>query len=60
LTDEIGHPKRREHLASVVTIMKLSRDYNDFMLKLDQIHPRFGDTISMALPIPEDVPAKGL
>jgi P63C domain len=26
LTDEVGHPKLREHLASVTTIMKLSND----------------------------------
>jgi hypothetical protein len=60
LTNEIGPPKLREHLASVVTIMKLSRDYDDFMLKLDQIHPRFGDTIALPLPVPEDVPERGL
>src|SRR5262249_50885622 len=60
LTNEIGHPKLREHLASVVTIMKLSRSYDDFMLKLDQIHPRFGDTIALPLPVPEDVSEQGL
>lgn len=49
LTPEIGHPKLREHLASVVTIMKLSNDYNDFEQKLDQIHPRYGETIPLAL-----------
>jgi hypothetical protein len=29
LTDEIGRPKLREHLASVITIMKLSHSYED-------------------------------
>jgi hypothetical protein len=38
LTEDVGHPKLREHLASVVTIMKLSRSYDDFTRKLDQIH----------------------
>ena len=47
LTDEVGHPKLREHLASVVTIMRLSRDYDDFVAKLDQIHPRYGDTLEI-------------
>lgn len=45
LTTEIGHPKLREHLASVVTVMKLSNDYDDFSDKLDRIHPKFGDTL---------------
>ncbi|WP_395371879.1 P63C domain-containing protein [Komagataeibacter diospyri] len=47
LTQEIGHPKLREHLASVCTIMDLSEDYNDFMKKLDRRHPRFGETIEL-------------
>jgi hypothetical protein len=29
--------------------MKLSRDYDDFQIKLDQIHPRIGDTIPLPL-----------
>lgn len=41
LTQEIGHPKLREHLASVVTAMKLSSDYPDFITKLNRLHPRF-------------------
>lgn len=49
LTQEIGHPKLREHLASVVTAMKLSTDYHDFISKLNRLHPRFGDTISIDL-----------
>jgi P63C domain len=44
LSENKGSPKLREHLASVVTIMKLSRDYDDFKTKLDSIHPRYGDT----------------
>lgn len=49
LTPDIGHPKLREHLASVVTVMKLSRDYADFEDKLDQVHPRYGETGRLAL-----------
>lgn len=48
LTDNIGYPKLREHMASVVTIMKLSSDYGDFINKLDRIHPRYNET--MVLP----------
>jgi hypothetical protein len=53
LTDTVGHPKLREHLASVVTIMKLSREYEDFKDKLDQIHPRYGDTLPLGLIEPD-------
>jgi hypothetical protein len=49
LTGNLGYPKLREHLGSVVTLMKLSRNWDDFTLKLDQIHPRIGDTIPMPL-----------
>lgn len=50
LTSNIGYPKLREHLGSVVTLMKLSGDWEDFTRKLDRIHPRVGDTI----PLPFD------
>ncbi|MXO85560.1 hypothetical protein GRI38_05905 [Altererythrobacter aurantiacus] len=46
LTPDLGHPKLREHLASVCTIMDFSEDYEDFMNKLDKRHPRYGETIS--------------
>lgn len=47
LTPDMGHPKLREHLASVTTIMKLSSDYQQFKDSLDRIHPRYDDTIPM-------------
>lgn len=50
LTSNLGYPKLREHLGSVVTLMKLSDDWGDFERKLDRIHPRVGDTI----PLPFD------
>ncbi|MFV1849369.1 MAG: P63C domain-containing protein [Thalassospira sp.] len=52
LTPEVGHPKLREHMSSVVTIMKLSEGYDDFIDKLDVIHPRYGDTLE--LPFEDD------
>lgn len=47
LTPDKGHPRLREHLASVVAIMKLSNDWHDFKMKLDRVHPRYGHTIPM-------------
>lgn len=45
LTPDLGHPKLREHIASVITIMQLSNDWEDFHAKLDAIHPKWTDTI---------------
>lgn len=44
LTPDLGHPLLREHLAKVVTIMKLSDTWQDFMRKLDLLHPRYGES----------------
>ena len=49
LTQDVGHPKLKEHLASVITAMRLSTDYQDFIGKMNQVHPRFGDTYRLAL-----------
>lgn len=39
LTQEVGHPKLREHIASVTTVMKLSENWQDFKSKLERVHP---------------------
>ena len=49
LTPDLGHPKLREHMASVLTIMRLSKDYDDFKIKLDKIHPLYDQTLPLAL-----------
>jgi hypothetical protein len=49
LTHNIGYPKLREHLGAVVAIMRLSDSYHDFIRKMDQHYPRYGET--MALPM---------
>jgi len=49
LTEDVGHPKLREHLASVTTIMKLSDEFDDFELKLDRVHPRYDRTLPLPL-----------
>lgn len=45
LTPDMGHPRLREHLASVTTVMRLSSDYDDFIEKLDKTHPRYEETL---------------
>jgi hypothetical protein len=47
LTSDIGHPKLREHLASIVTLLKISSTPEQFKSLVDQVHPRFGDTYSI-------------
>ena len=48
----IGYQKLREHLASVITIMKLSVDYEQFEKTLDQLHPKFNASIPLPLELP--------
>lgn len=60
LTNNVGYPKLREHLGSVVTLMKLSDNWADFTSKLDRIHPRIGDTIPMHLEYGDDSDEPGL
>ena len=54
LTNDIGHPKLREHLASIVTIMKLSQTPDQFKASVNMIHPRHGETIPMDFNFPPD------
>lgn len=47
LTQEIGHPKLREHLASIVTILKLSRTPAEFQKNVNLIHPPYNRTMEL-------------
>jgi hypothetical protein len=49
LTEEFGHPKLREHLASVVTLMKMSEDWDFFLRHLDRIHAKYNTTMEFDL-----------
>lgn len=50
LTANTGYPKLREHLGSVVTLMRLSDDWDEFKGHLDRMHPRWT----------ADIPLEGL
>jgi len=41
LSTDVGYHRLKEHLGSVVTLMKLSKNYEDFESKLNKIHPLF-------------------
>lgn len=47
LTQDVGHPKLKEHLSSVVSLMKISKDYEQFEGFLDIAHPKFNDTLPL-------------
>ncbi|MCH2456706.1 MAG: P63C domain-containing protein [Henriciella sp.] len=49
LTKELGHPKLKEYMASLITIMKLSSDYDDFKEKLDGIHEKYTEQPKLKL-----------
>src|SRR5262249_51788148 len=41
LTDEVGSPRLKEHLASVVALMKASDDWEQFMRSLNRALPKW-------------------
>lgn len=47
LSSDIGHPKLREHLASIVTLLKISTSKEQFHQLVDQIHPKLGQNKSL-------------
>lgn len=49
LTSNVGYPKLREHLGSVITLMKLNDEWKDFMGVLDQIHPKYDSQLPLLL-----------
>ncbi len=49
LTSELGHPKLREHLASVLTIMKLSENWEEFKDKIDRIHRKYTNQLEFKI-----------
>ncbi len=49
LTDDIGHPKLREYMAAVLTVMQLSDNYDDFIAKLDRVRQRYDETLPLPL-----------
>lgn len=54
LTTDLGHPKLRELLSSVTTIMKLSDDWTDFKSKIDRIHPAYNETMLLPMELRQD------
>ena len=51
-TEDIGHPALAQHLHAVITLMKASKNWNQFKLMLDMALPKRGTTLQ--LPYVED------
>ncbi|WOJ88180.1 P63C domain-containing protein [Methylocapsa polymorpha] len=47
LTPEEGKPRLRELLEGVKALMRVSKDWKDFMLKMDLAYPRLNDTLQL-------------
>jgi P63C domain len=45
LTDDVGHPRLREHLASVIALMKISANYEEFEAHMEKALPRWDDNL---------------
>lgn len=50
LTTDFGHPKLREHLAGVITLMKASPNWNTFYRLLQRALPKFGQQLELDIP----------
>jgi hypothetical protein len=47
LTENIGHPKLREHLASVTALMKTSPNWAMFYRLIQRALPQYGKTLEL-------------
>lgn len=55
LTADIGHPALREHLASVITLMKASPNWTTFIRLLDRALPKHSEQMAFPEMLPEDI-----
>jgi hypothetical protein len=42
-SEDVGHPALAQHLYAVITLMRVSENWKDFMQMLDKAHPRKTD-----------------
>jgi len=49
LTDDVGHPKLREHLSAIVALMKASDNWQAFMKSINRALPKYDATLELPL-----------
>jgi hypothetical protein len=50
-TGDVGSPELREHLSNVIILMRVSKNWSQFIDMLDTAKPRLGDTLRLPLDI---------
>jgi len=54
LTEDIGHPRLREHLAAIIALMKAATNWNRFYRSLQRALPRYGRSLELPLDYEDD------
>ena len=47
LTEDIGHPRLREHLSAVIALMKASTSWDNFYRMIERALPRYNTTLTL-------------
>ena len=50
LTEDIGHPRLREHIAAVIALMRASNNWTQFHRMLQRAFPRYGTNLDLPFP----------
>ena len=53
LTEDVGHPRLREHLTAVIALMKASTSWSQFYRMIQRALPKYGDNLFLEFPEPE-------
>jgi hypothetical protein len=54
LTPNVGYPKLKEHLGTVIAFMQVSKDYHSFVDTLNRHKPRYNQTLPLPLDYEEE------
>ncbi len=49
LTEDVGHPRLREHLTAVIALMKASTKWDQFYRMIQRALPKYGETLELPL-----------
>lgn len=58
LTEDVGHPRLREHLSAVIALMKASSTWDQFHRMLQRALPKYNTDMLLPYPEEEDKPPK--
>lgn len=50
LTEDVGHPRLREHIASVITLMRAASNWRNFTSLLNKSLPKYAETLPILFP----------